>query len=639
MAGILANSATATMVDGDTSADNAVSGYITGEQITLTVTDASPASVSWGQSLPAASSSSRSELDDDDVDTVHFTPDVGGFYTITANVDGTTYVLRISVASVAQNTIEGSTGYQPLTDAQVPTPARGVNFYYSSDSGALSVKRTSGVTAGFLSAAPQQLAFDTPDSEPANVAGTLYWYDENLNIAMGNGVVRQLGEELQMPLARNNTGSEITNGIAVYLSGALGSQPTIAVADKGDESSIKTIAIATQDIADNESGYCTMFGAVRGLDTSIDADGTSTNDGDEIFLGSGGGFLVTKPTSFTDEVISLGNILYSHSSNGIILANIGHVRSRCIHFGVFEARPLSASTSYANLYLWSWTDKTYPGTAGQTTITDLTLEDYRDTGQVQAFCSHNQDNRVSVDFQMPHYWAGTDVMLHVHVKPMASGTGDAIWVGSYFFGSVGEAVPAASGWTAIGPVTQSIAPSDQYVREIVSLATCTAPSTPGHSDILSCWFERQGSSASDTYTASKDHGTAAANICIEAYDIHYQALVAGSEEQFTGSVGINPTRMVFNPQTFRGDLWLRLLVKCDAGNACSFRLYDVTGDAAVQLTAGGDAEVTNITSTSYTWVSIGPLSLTSGEREYRIQAKYNSTADEPKCASAMFVVR
>ena len=133
MAGILANSATASMVDGDTSADNAVSGYITGEQITLTVTDASPASVSWGQSLPAASSSSRSELDDDDVETVHFTPDVGGFYTITANVDGTTYVLRISVASVAQNTIEGSLGLQPLTDAQVPTPSSGVNLFCGSD--------------------------------------------------------------------------------------------------------------------------------------------------------------------------------------------------------------------------------------------------------------------------------------------------------------------------------------------------------------------------------------------------------------------------------------------------------------------------------------------------------------------------
>lgn len=132
------------MVAGDTSVDNAVSGYVTGEQITLTVTDSSPSSISWGQAIPSTSTASRSALNDDDVAQVVFTPDAGGYYVITANVDGTIYVLRISVVSVAENVIEGAIGLQPLTDAQVPTPSSGVYIYYSSTQSALAQKDSGG---------------------------------------------------------------------------------------------------------------------------------------------------------------------------------------------------------------------------------------------------------------------------------------------------------------------------------------------------------------------------------------------------------------------------------------------------------------------------------------------------------------
>lgn len=155
------------MVSGDTSADNSVSGYITNEQITLTVTDASPSSIRWGQAIPSASTPARSGLDDDDVAQVVFTPDVGGFYTITAVVDGTTYVLRISVASAAQNTVEGSLGFQPLTDASIPTPSSGRNLYYSSDEADLVTKDSSGTVRKVLQGAATgaeygSLYFSTP---------------------------------------------------------------------------------------------------------------------------------------------------------------------------------------------------------------------------------------------------------------------------------------------------------------------------------------------------------------------------------------------------------------------------------------------------------------------------------------------
>jgi len=301
-------------------------------------------------------------------------------------------------------------------------------------------------------------------------------------------------------------------------------------------------------------------------------------------------------------------------------------------FGLYEARPLAASAIYSDLLLWSWTDLTYPGVAGQTGATDLTLEAYRDTGQIKAFFRHDQNNSVSIDYQMAHEWAGTAVHLHLHLIPMANGAGNLYFTGAFFFGSPTEVLPAVVGWSPI-VVTEPVLAADQYQRRLVELAVCPPPGTPLNSSILSVRFVRSGTSPNDTYDTNKDHGTLAANVCLESYDIHYQRLLVGSEEEYSGTVIANPARLLFNPAWSLGNVYLQVVVKSDLGNACSFQLYDVTGAAAV---AGS---VVTVSSASYAMVEVGPLALGAGTRDYIIQGKYDAAADEPKLAWARFVVR
>lgn len=144
MAGILANSVSRTMLAAETAADKAVSGYITNEQITLTV---SPTGTDylWSQAKPAGSSA-RSDLSASTGASVVLTPDVEGYYLVTCIVDSTTtYVIRMAVVNISAVSTLGAMRLTPNEDAQIPTPPLGVTLYFSSDQSALCFKDSSGV--------------------------------------------------------------------------------------------------------------------------------------------------------------------------------------------------------------------------------------------------------------------------------------------------------------------------------------------------------------------------------------------------------------------------------------------------------------------------------------------------------------
>lgn len=131
MAGILANSASATMLAAATSDDNAVGGRVTGEQITLTVSP-SGTDYAWSWSIPSSSSPARSALSADTGASVTFTPDVAGVFTVVCVVDGTdSYTLRITVTSTAISQLVEAIRQTPKVDATVPAPALGLTTYFS----------------------------------------------------------------------------------------------------------------------------------------------------------------------------------------------------------------------------------------------------------------------------------------------------------------------------------------------------------------------------------------------------------------------------------------------------------------------------------------------------------------------------
>jgi hypothetical protein len=161
----------------------------------------------------------------------------------------------------------------------------------------------------------------------------------------------------------------------------------------------------------------------------------------------------------------------------------------------------------------------------------LTYEAYRNTGFMMQFFRSNQRDSLFTAFQMSHTWdVGSGVRPHMHVIPMASGSGDTIFTYAYAWAAYGDLFPPATGWVS-GSVTSSWTPDDQYRHKVISFGAVAAPTGSQESMILVFKCERQ----SDSYTSSKDHGTASANLAMLDLDLHYLRIKAGSLNEWGDS--------------------------------------------------------------------------------------------------------
>jgi len=162
----------------------------------------------------------------------------------------------------------------------------------------------------------------------------------------------------------------------------------------------------------------------------------------------------------------------------------------------------------------------------------LTYEAYRNTGFYMRFFRHNQDDAIFMTYQLPHMWdVGTAVYPHMHYIAMASGSGNVVFDYAYSWVNVHSVLPAANGWIS-GSVSASLNPSHQYQQSALTFGEML-PDGNHESSIIVFKVERRGSTnASDTYSASKDHGTAAANVGVLFFDLHYQKIKAGTVTQF-----------------------------------------------------------------------------------------------------------
>lgn len=113
--------------------------------------------------------------------------------------------------------------------------------------------------------------------------------------------------------AKNTSGSSLTKGTPVYVTGAVGSTTTleIAAADASNASKIPAIGILGEDLSVNASGHVVMFGEITGVNT----DSYLANN--ELYLAAGGGLTNTRPTSgYIQSLAIVGRV---HASTGTIL--------------------------------------------------------------------------------------------------------------------------------------------------------------------------------------------------------------------------------------------------------------------------------------------------------------------------------
>lgn len=114
--------------------------------------------------------------------------------------------------------------------------------------------------------------------------------------------------------ARNSTGSTITKGSVVYVSGADGNHPLLSKAlATTDPLSSKTIGILEQDLANNADGYVVCEGFIDGMATNGIADGA------QLWLSAttAGAYTTTKPTA-PNHLVFIGFSIKASAGNGRI---------------------------------------------------------------------------------------------------------------------------------------------------------------------------------------------------------------------------------------------------------------------------------------------------------------------------------
>jgi hypothetical protein len=123
---------------------------------------------------------------------------------------------------------------------------------------------------------------------------------------------------------KNTSGSTITKGTPVYVTGTVGTsfRVQIAPADASDSAKMPAVGVLETDLANNSEGYAVTGGLLKNL-TTDPIDSTNTASNDTIYVKSGGGLTMTKPTG-TNLIQNIGKVARVNSSNAgsIIVSSI-----------------------------------------------------------------------------------------------------------------------------------------------------------------------------------------------------------------------------------------------------------------------------------------------------------------------------
>lgn len=163
----------------------------------------------------------------------------------------------------------------------------------------------------------QGFLFNTNPTVGAFAEGKLY-YDyvyKTLACNIDTDVNLQIGQET-MVRAVNNTGSNMLNGQAVYLSGASGVFPTIALGKADALATSYVVGVLTQNINTGTEGFATVRGVVHDVDTS------AWNAGDNLYLSdaTAGALTNVEPTPPSIS-IRVGRVIVKDATVGSIYVN------------------------------------------------------------------------------------------------------------------------------------------------------------------------------------------------------------------------------------------------------------------------------------------------------------------------------
>ena len=189
---------------------------------------------------------------------------------------------------------------------------------------------TSDVNLGEFGIQLGNLEFDnTPTNVPTG-AGSLYYNDTDGTLDLklkGGNVTLQVGQE-QVTRVVNKTATNITlleaNYQAVRITGAQGQRLKVDLAlATTDVLSAETIGLVTETITNNQEGFITTSGLIRGINTTGSLQSETWADGDILYLSgvTAGRITNVKPTA-PIHLIVIGYVVHSHITQGTIYVKV-----------------------------------------------------------------------------------------------------------------------------------------------------------------------------------------------------------------------------------------------------------------------------------------------------------------------------
>lgn len=162
--------------------------------------------------------------------------------------------------------------------------------------------------------------FNTGSAIPAWKSGRIFWDNVEGALSVYNAeadITLQVGQE-NWTRIYNDTGAPIANGAPVRIIGTHGDHPEVVLAQSiqvsGSSNLVnQVLGLATHTIENGTFGYVTTQGLVRGVDTSMFADG------DTLYVSSSAGTLTAAVLGAPYEIIPVGQVVKSSpGGSGII---------------------------------------------------------------------------------------------------------------------------------------------------------------------------------------------------------------------------------------------------------------------------------------------------------------------------------
>jgi hypothetical protein len=225
-----------------------------------------------------------------------------------------------AVTKTSDLTNDGENGVDPfITAADIP-PVTGFVPYTGA---------TDDVDLGEFEIKAGQVEFDQTPTGTAGV-GIMRWNDSDGTVDLGlkgGNVTLQVGQE-QVLRVVNKTATNVdlleANYQAVRVTGAQGQRLKVDLAQAiNDTLSAETIGLVTETINNNQEGFITTSGLVRGINTTGSLQGETWADGDILYLSptTAGNATKVKPVA-PNHLIILGYVIRAHINQGSIFVKV-----------------------------------------------------------------------------------------------------------------------------------------------------------------------------------------------------------------------------------------------------------------------------------------------------------------------------